>query len=230
MKANENIVLAGFNIILVPYGKHHVPTYHTWMQDEELRELTASEPLSLEEEYDMQQKWQLDEDKLTFIIHARPEPDRGAELSKPILPSDPRNAKFPMIGDVNLFLKGSNNPSEPDTSEEPSDPFEAEVEIMIAEPAYRRKGLALEALQLMLGYATGSPTGLFLPSGSTDITAKAIHVVEIPKSPLPVPATSLVTRISDSNEPSIKLFEKLGFSIVKRVPVFSEVEMRWGAI
>ena len=45
-------------------------------------------------------------------------------------------------------------------------------------------------------------------------------------APLPVRKDSLVVRIGDENEPSIRLFEKLGFRITKHVEVFEEVEMR----
>jgi hypothetical protein len=54
MKANQNVVLVSQRLALVPYARDHVPTYHNWMLDEELRALTASEPLTLEEEYEMQ--------------------------------------------------------------------------------------------------------------------------------------------------------------------------------
>ncbi|KAL4262030.1 acetyltransferase family protein [Pleurotus pulmonarius] len=227
MKANENTVLEGRKVVLVPYGKHHVPKYHEWMQNEELRELTASEPLSLEEEFSMQEKWQIDEDKLTFIILAPNHPPSGGEAHKVCLnllgPSDPKLESMPMIGDVNLFLKGSRRDNRQDVDVE--DDFEAEVEIMIAEPDFRRKGLAIEALQLMLGYATtGSPSGVF-PASSEPEPQHTLH--HRSESPLPVPPRSLVTRISESNTPSIKLFEKLGFAITKRVEVFREVEMRY---
>lgn len=102
---------------------------------------------------------------------------------------------------------------------EDEDEFTAEVEIMIAEPDYRRGGLALEALQLMLQYATENK---FLTEGSS------VPTVFPTSSPLPVPPSSLVARIGDTNLPSIRLFEKLGFVITKRIEVFSEVEMKLG--
>ena len=38
------------------------------MQSEEILQTTASEPLTIENEYKMQESWREDEDKLTFII------------------------------------------------------------------------------------------------------------------------------------------------------------------
>jgi len=203
------------------------------MLDEELRRLTASEPYLFQTE-----NWLLDEDKLTFIILSNPDVlDPSNEET--IAPSDPRIRLLPMVGDVNIFLHGTlasrragdsterseGNEIEDDDSTERSegneiedDDFEAEVEIMIAEPAYRRRGLAQEALQLMLSYATGTPR---LFRVDTDCRSTP--------SPLHIPAAYLVTRITESNEPSIRLFEKLGFKITKRVAVFEEVEMRWRA-
>ena len=126
MRANENLVLSGNKIRLVPYTSAHVPRYHLWMQDPLLQEMTASEPLSLEEEYTMQSSWQADQDKCTFII----------ELKEQFSMDDDR-----MIGDVNLFFNDE-------------DPSVAEIEVMIAEKRYWRQGLGREALYLMLAYGT----------------------------------------------------------------------------
>ncbi|OCH89820.1 acyl-CoA N-acyltransferase [Obba rivulosa] len=188
MRCNHNTAIVDTDVVLVPYRKEHVAKYHEWMQDPELQELTASEPLTLEEEYEMQQKWQVDEDKLTFIVLAR---DGVTFPNSPTL-QDLR--ALPMIGDVNLFLKGS--PDEED--------FEVEAEVMIAEKAYRRRGLASRALQLLLSYATSCSA-----------------------PPLPIPRARLVVRIGEANEASRGLFEKLGFEVTKRVEVFQEIEMRF---
>ncbi|KAF5341548.1 hypothetical protein D9758_012574 [Tetrapyrgos nigripes] len=214
------------------------------MQDEQLQQLTASEPLSLEEEYEMQRKWRDDEDKLTFIILAR-EPNEGPsppfnddEASTDA--SDPCLESLPMVGDVNLFFSGTLNPekaiSEPsnditnpdgrDADGDDEDAFSAEAEIMIAEPAYRRRGFAFEALQLMLQYASGCPPGVFSlqPCTETSFTSERSSFPSLPNA---IPPDSLLTRISENNMASISLFENLGFQVMKHVKVFEEVEMRW---
>merc|ERR1711892_1435804 len=68
MKLNEKLVIYGTRVILVPYDKEHVEKYHGWMQNKDILEATASEPLSIENEYKMQESWRNDEDKLTFIV------------------------------------------------------------------------------------------------------------------------------------------------------------------
>nr|ODN88960.1 hypothetical protein L203_02366 [Cryptococcus depauperatus CBS 7841] len=186
MKLNENTVLFGNNVILIPYRAEHVLTYHEWMRSPELLELTASEPLSLEEEYEMQQcnmiTSQTNTDlELTFILLVRP-------LSTTTILSPSQLKRCRMMGDVNLFLPDGKN-------------GEGECEIMIASPQDRRKGFAVEALSLFLKYLT--------------IT-------------LPLPPSQLIARIGSTNLPSVQLFRKLGFGIVKHVKVFNEVELRWG--
>jgi len=128
MKLNEKLVIYGTRVILVPYDKEHVEKYHGWMQNKDILEATASEPLSIENEYKMQESWRNDEDKLTFIVLSAQDIEDGhGELDA-------------MIGDVNLFLN------------DPEDDCCGEVEVMIAESRARQKGCATEALKLLMGY------------------------------------------------------------------------------
>lgn len=52
----------GEKVALVPYKPEHVPKYHEWMKSPFLQEMTASEPLTLEEEYEMQESWHQDQE------------------------------------------------------------------------------------------------------------------------------------------------------------------------
>ena len=128
MKLNRSTMLLGETISLVPYCKHHVEKYHTWMQDKDLQLLTASEPLSLSEEYQMQLSWQTDEDKLTFVA-----------ISGNSIPQTVEEEISRMIGDINLFFIFS--------------PDIAEINMMVAENKFRRGGYGTEMLNLMMSYA-----------------------------------------------------------------------------
>ncbi|XP_029190977.2 N-acetyltransferase 9-like protein isoform X1 [Acropora millepora] len=128
MKVNGSTILEGERIVLVPYKREHVPRYHEWMQSAELLEQTASERLTLEQEYDMQRSWFQDENKCTFIIL-----DKKKWLQPEMTEIDC------MAGDVNLFL----NDNKLDI---------AEIEVMIAEPSCRRNGFGREALLTMMNY------------------------------------------------------------------------------
>lgn len=174
MRHNANLVLQGQRVVLVPYRREHVALYHTWMQDPELQELTASEPLSLQEEYEMQASWREDADKCTFI------------LLDPDFPDSPGTGAHggAVAGDVNIFLNDHD------------EPLTAEIEIMVAEPRSRRKGLAEEALTLFMAYASSQ-------LGITKFRAK----------------------IGEANGPSLRLMAKLGFAEVSRSSIFKEITL-----
>ncbi|XP_035944513.1 alpha/beta-tubulin-N-acetyltransferase 9 isoform X2 [Halichoerus grypus] len=130
MRSNENTLLLGKKVVLVPYTAEHVPRYHEWMKSEELQRLTASEPLTLEQEYSMQRSWREDAAKCTFIV-------LDAEKWQAQLSTTEESC---MAGDVNLFLTDLGDPSL------------GEIEVMIAEPSCRGKGFGTEAVLMMMSY------------------------------------------------------------------------------
>lgn len=182
-------------ILLVPYTSQHVPTYHAWMQSPELRELTASEPLTLEEEFEMQRKWREDGDKLTFIICAAEEGEAGG---------------WRMVGDVNCFLF--------ENEDEDDEGVVGELELMIAESEYRRRGIGRAALRVFMGYIHrhwGEIAAEFRSTScaSTDAGRQLSY---------------LRVKINQENTGSIRLFEGLGFEKVGdgKANFFGEVELR----
>jgi RimJ/RimL family protein N-acetyltransferase len=135
---------------------------------------------------------------VTFIIL-----ERDSANSSEIISHDLREG---MIGDVNLFISDVDEAEDADSERKPertnidgANRKKGELEIMIAEPSARRKGYASQALKLMICYAMQE-----LNLGPEDFLVK----------------------IGMDNAASIRMFENLGFSIVKRVEVFQEVEMR----
>ncbi|GJQ70874.1 hypothetical protein Trydic_g792 [Trypoxylus dichotomus] len=128
MLINRFTTIVGDKVILVPYKREHVLKYHKWMKSQELLRLTASEPLTLDEEYNMQQSWLHDSNKCTFIV-----------LDK-VKYEETKNEVDAMIGDTNLFFT------------EPDNTLAAEAEIMIAEPSARGRGCGFEAMLIMFLY------------------------------------------------------------------------------
>lgn len=127
------VSVEGEKVILVPYMREHVPKYHEWMQDPLLLQATGSEPLTLDQEYEMQLSWTQDPLKQTFIVL-----DRELIVGN-FIHGEPHVEA--MVGDVNIYMNDLD------------DPQMAEVEIMIAEAKSRGKGLGKEAVLVMMTFA-----------------------------------------------------------------------------
>jgi RimJ/RimL family protein N-acetyltransferase len=200
MKQNYETCVVGAKCVLVPYRKEHVLRYHEFMQSPALLEATGSEALSLEEEYEMQQSWRVDEKKCTFIIL-----QRSQLVRHPPQEESDRDDKFAtenvpcMVGDVNLFL------SEEDVDEEGGETLvettangeqlQAEVDIMVAQDSARGQGIGLEAACLMMLYG-----------------ARALGI------------RRFFCKINEDNEASISLFRKLNFVECDYAACFKQYE------
>ncbi|KAG8489086.1 hypothetical protein CXB51_017087 [Gossypium anomalum] len=193
------VSLEGQKVIMVPYMEAHVPKYHLWMQDPALLQATGSEPLSLQQEYDMQLSWNQDPLKKTFIVldkemvgekfvHGNPHVEvKPFDFFSVLFWTDMElmvNDDPAMVGDVNIYMNDL------------EDPQLAEIEIMIAEPKSRGKGLGKESVLMMMAYA---------------VQNLRIHVFR--------------AKIGASNGSSLSLFRKLGFKETSYSEIFKEVTL-----
>ena len=204
------------------------------MQDEEIQKATASEPLTLDEEYAMQSSWREDADKLTFIVCTHHGPDYYDLVVRPtrtlsIIPGK-QDASENMIGDVNLFLfddenddeegdedKGGREVKEHESKEKKEGAFKVqsivgELEIMIARKDQRGKGIAHETLTAFMSYIQSSLDGIL------------VEYAGVGKS---VVLKYLRVKIDKDNVRSLNLFERVGFVKTSAEPnYFGEVELR----
>jgi RimJ/RimL family protein N-acetyltransferase len=208
-------------VVLVPYRPEHVERYHAWMQNEDLRVATASEPLTWDEEVAMQQSWKEDPYKCTFIILLVPTSDVESKCDDD--DGFVTHHVSDMVGDVNLFL----SPLEEDEDDEETNvkgdarhedsslgndasqstvSWQAEVDVMIAEPTARRQGVGAEAVILAMLY--GASLSQRHPSNATEIP----HI------------SRYFAKIHTSNTASLSLFQSLGFTQCAFAECFQEYE------
>lgn len=82
----------GDKVELVPYEDVHVLMYHQWLEDAHIQEMTATEPVTLDEEYQLQKEWSFATDKFIKIIKAK---DSGR-----------------LVGDINVFFSADGDAAE----------------------------------------------------------------------------------------------------------------------
>lgn len=222
--------------LLEQHQDHFSSQFLTYPQD--LQKATASEPLTLSEEYAMQKSWRNDADKLTFIVHTGLGPaDYTSQSFAGNTKSNYRSANstsitppFTMIGDVNLFLypvddedqdvQDGQTPSSPTnipTSTPQPQPVLGELEIMIASKTAQGKGMGKQILLPFLWYILATLDCIMAEYHSANGSGKERSVLKY-----------LRVKIGHENVRSIRLFESVGFAKVGdgEPNYFGEVELR----
>lgn len=173
-----------------------------------IQEATASEPLTLDEEYANQESWRTSHDKLTFIV-CQPLPDPAPEPKH--VDGGTVDSPDRMVGDINFFVYPSDKDDDDDGSK---GLYEGEVDIMIADEANRSKGFGRAAVTALLHYVARH---------SEAIMSEYVKGLQPPAA-----AGRLVlvmARIKAENVGSIALFRSLGFEQRGEVNYFGEIKM-----
>eukprot|EP00475_Leptophrys_vorax_P028904 TRINITY_DN420_c0_g1_i2.p1 TRINITY_DN420_c0_g1~~TRINITY_DN420_c0_g1_i2.p1 ORF type:complete len:237 (+),score=64.98 TRINITY_DN420_c0_g1_i2:178-888(+) len=169
---------------LRPFSSEFVETYTRWMQDETLRELTctpADEMRTVGDVSKVQRELWEDECCLVLIIEVLSSAPKTQD-------DEEKDAELAIaIGDVSIFQH-----------EWLVDDQAAEVDVMIADPSFRGKGVARVAVLAAMKYF------------------QVVKDVQV-----------FIAKINHSNYPSTRLFkDKLGFQLIADDLTFSQAEYR----
>jgi len=222
----------GNEIVLVPYQHEHVARYHEWMSNPELLELTASEQLTLEQEYKMQKEWADDDKKCTFIIlercrvtgipsaieklenkrqkNSRSDPSSTHLSLFPILFKDDgfvfRNVDA-MVGDVNLFLSDIDE-------DDDIDERKCSLPISVTSACQRKQG----ELNIMIAEASARQKGL----GTEACKLMMFYSIQF------LGVQRFFVKISESNFASRQMFDRvLKFKQCHYAKCFQEYELEF---
>lgn len=187
---------------------------------QEIQQATASEPLSIKEEYAMQQSWRQDADKLTFII-CQPVPNSSKTNETPtqILTEDSDSSQN-MVGDINLFIRVDDG----DDGDSPPQ-IVGEIELMIAEKKNQRQGFGKAALITFMKYVIEHQGEVLEEFVSRGVDAEMARKLRDTGAMLKFECFSV--KIGQNNLRSLALFEGLNFIKLSAEPnFFGEFELR----
>lgn len=214
-----------------------------------IQEATASEPLSIDQEFAMQESWRKDVDKLTFIIcHPLPHLDPNQQQALKRIRAGTYDGANHMIGDVNLFLSTIDNPDvEVDDHTGRSSlsnlTLNGELELMIPSPEHQRKGYGRAALLTFMRFVLTHQENIvseYLSSHPFHGSANHVstHSTTTPtrssssSSNMTVAETKITTidliltaKISSTNHASLALFQSLGFEKTSPPNYFGEYDL-----
>ncbi|KAK0720060.1 GNAT domain-containing protein [Lasiosphaeris hirsuta] len=210
MKLNKSTAVSTTQALLVPYDHRHVLRYHAWMEDPSIQAATASERLTLEEEYENQESWRASHDKLTFII-CQPLPAKDTNRGAMSVVAGSADSPDRMVGDVNLFLY----PHESDDENDDQVFVVGEVDIMIAGSKDRGKGVGRAVVSAFLHYICRNSDSILeeYNTNSDGGRNKAAPKLKM-----------FMAKIKQDNSKSIALFRSLGFKQEGDVNYFGEVK------
>ncbi|KAK1655201.1 N-acetyltransferase [Colletotrichum phormii] len=222
MRLNEHTAIVTPRVTLVPYEARHVERYHEWMSDPDIQEATASEPLTLEEEYENQQSWRTSHDKLTFIIC---QPLESSTATTEAAQAGEVDASERMIGDINFFIY----PYDDDDDDEDAEgqvaanegSYVGEVDVMVASKEHRGKGIGHAAVKTLLTYVHRNKARILEEYVRGEGKGKG-------DKKAPAQLKGLMVKIKEGNAASIALFRRLGFVQKGEVNYFGEIQMVLG--